>query len=105
MGNLCMCLKSLSFISCSRLRQLSGIEALTAVEQLEVKTCGLTSLQPVGQLVGGLTKFSVVWCDQVQEENLELPHVQPTAHVRITFSNVNEVVLAGGVRRRVGAEI
>jgi hypothetical protein len=34
----------------------------------------------------------------VEEEVLELPHVQPTAYVDVSHSNVKEVVLAGGVR-------
>ena len=33
----------------------------------------------------------------MQDEVIELPHVQPTAEVPIARSNVKEVVLAGGV--------
>ena len=87
---------------CRQLRQLSGIEGLTALQQLEIYSCGVTSLQPVGQLVGGLEKLHVSYCCSVIEEVLQLPHVQPTADVRIVCSNVKEVVLAGGVRGRVG---
>jgi hypothetical protein len=39
-----------------------------------------------------------MWCNGVQEEVLELPHVQATAVVILNYSNVREVVLAGGVR-------
>ena len=104
-GNLCTCLQRLCLQSCGQLRQLSGIEGLTALQRLWVYACRVTSLQPVGQLMGGLTQFSVHNCGMVQEEVLELPHIQSAANVIINFSNVKEVVLAGGVRRRVDTEI
>jgi hypothetical protein len=50
-----------------------------------------------------LQKLVVKECSAVQEEVLELPHVKPTADVVVESSNVKEVVLAGGVRRDVGA--
>ena len=99
-GNLCTCVHRLTLESCQQLRQLSGIEGLTALQQLKVIDCGVTSLRPVGQQVGGLNFLKVRYCDSVQEELLELPHIQPTAEVRIEGSTVKEVVLAGGVRRR-----
>ena len=99
-GNMCTSLHSLTLERCSRLRQLSGIERLTALQQLEIKSCGVTSLQPVG-LVGGLRKLHVKSCSSVQEKVLELPHVQPSVHVRVDQSNVEEVVLAGGIRMKV----
>ena len=99
-GKLCTSLHSLSLECCSELRQLSGIEGLTALQQLSVYMCGVTSLEPVAQLVGGLKELMVHYCRKVQEEVLELPNLQPTADVRIGGSNVKEVVLAGGVRRR-----
>ena len=102
-GNLGSCLRSLRLESCRQLRQLSGMEALTALQQLEIYECEMTSLQPIGQLLGGLRKLCVSRCSMVQEEVLELRYIQPTADVRIVFSNVREVVLAGGVRMRVGA--
>ena len=89
---------------CGQLKQLSGIEGLTALQQLVIYGCGLTSLQPVGQLVGGLKGLDVSKCRSVQVEVLELPHVQPTANVRIEYTTVREVVLAGGVRRKVHLE-
>ena len=98
-GNLCMCLKSLNLRSCGQLRQLCGIEGFSALEQLEIEGRGLTSLQPIGQLVGGLRMLYVRFCHSVQEEVLELPHIQPTANVEIEYSNVKEVVLAGVIRR------
>ena len=78
------------------LEQLSGIESLTTLQQLVVCDCWVTSLQPIGQLVGGLKKLYVRGCPSVQEVVLELPHVQPTSAVIIEYSNVKEVVLAGG---------
>ena len=95
-------LTSLTLKAAPQLVSLAGIEGLTALQQLKFYECGLTSLQPVGQLVGGLRKLDVTYCHSVQEEVLELPHVQPTADVRIVSSTVKEVVLARGVRRRVG---
>jgi hypothetical protein len=44
----------------------------------------------------------VCCCNDVQEEILELPYVQPTAYVHVRYTAVKEVVLAGGVRRAVG---
>ena len=99
-GKLCTSLHSLKLESCRQLRHLSGIEGLIALQQLMVSMCGVTSLQPVGRLVGGLKKLEVCSCVKVQERVLELPNVQPTADVRIFGSNVKEVVLAGGVTRR-----
>jgi hypothetical protein len=46
-----------------------------------------------------LRKLKVSRCNRVEEEVLELPHVQPVADVDVTYSNVKEVMLAGGVRR------
>ena len=100
-GNLCTCLHSLSLHSCGQLRQLSGIEGLTALQKLVISACEVTSLQPVGQLLQGLARMYVLQCGMVQEEVLELPHMQPTADVCIELSNVREVVLAGGDRKRV----
>ena len=100
-GNLCTCLHSLRLQSCGELRQLSGIEGLTALQELVIWSCGITSLQPVGQLRQGLACLYVLHCGMVHDEVLELPHVQPTADVYIARSNVREVVLGGGVRKRV----
>ena len=103
-GNLCTCLQTLRLGPCGQLRQLTGIEGLTGLQRLDMYACGVTSLQLVGQLVGGLRELLVVGCSMVQEKVLELPHVKPTAQVCIDSSNVKEVVLAGGVRKWVGAE-
>jgi hypothetical protein len=94
-------LQSLTLFNCSCLTQLAGVEHLSALKSLSVECCGVTSLQPLSQLGEGLQKLSVVGCKRVQEEILELPHVQPTADVVVSYSNVQEVVLAGGVRRAV----
>ena len=59
-GNLYTCLQQLSLESCGQLRELYGIEGLTSLQQLEITSCGVTSLQPVGQLVGGLKMFACV---------------------------------------------
>jgi hypothetical protein len=96
-----MSLQSLSLTYCSSLTQLSGVEHLPALKSLRVVGCGVTSLQPLSLLGEGLQKLEVFDCRSVQEEVLELPHVQPTAGVRVSNSRVKEVVLAGGVRRAV----
>jgi Leucine-rich repeat (LRR) protein len=96
-------LQSLSLVHCSSLNQLSGVEHLSALKSLKVESCGVTSLQPLSQLGKELQKLSVVGCNRVQEEILELPHVQPTVDVVVRHSNVQEVVLAGGVRRAVAS--
>jgi Leucine-rich repeat (LRR) protein len=101
-GMNCMSLQSLCFRQCSSLVQLSGVEHLSALKSLELMQCGVNSLQPLSQLGTGLQKLRVLWCSRVQEEVLEMPHVQPTANLVVMFSNVREVVLAGGVRRAVG---
>jgi hypothetical protein len=70
---------------------------------LELTICDeVTSLEPLSQLGEGLQELKVYGCRRVQEEVLELPHVQPTAVVDVEESNVREVVLAGGLRRAVG---
>jgi Leucine-rich repeat (LRR) protein len=92
-------LQSLWLQDCSYLIDLFGVELLSALETLVVEDCGVTSLQPLSQLGEGLQKLRVYRCTQVQEEVLELPHVQPTADVDVRDGNVREVVLAGGVRR------
>jgi hypothetical protein len=94
-----MSLQSLSLFNCSSLMDLSGVEHLSTLNSLEVEMCGVTSLQPLSQLGTGLRTLKVIACKSVQEEVLELPHVQPRADVTVHDSNVKEVVLAGGVRR------
>jgi hypothetical protein len=97
-------LRTFLVIRCSSLTQLSGVEHLPALIHLVVEDCGcVTSLQPLSQLGEGLQELVVKECSAVQEEVLELPHVKPTADVVVESSNVKEVVLAGGVRRDVGA--
>ena len=98
-GTLSMCLQWLNLSSCGLLCQLSGIEKLHALLMLEVSHCGVTSLQPLAGLPEGLEKLYVEDCPFVEEKVLELPHVQPTADVRvISCSSVQEVVLAGGIK-------
>jgi Leucine-rich repeat (LRR) protein len=93
-----MQLQYMSLHNCSLLRHLAGLEHLSALKSLVVEHCGVTSLQPLSQLGEGLQQLSVVGCREVQEEVLELPHVQPNIDVVVTGSNVREVVLAEGVR-------
>ena len=100
-GNLCTSLHTLTLQGCLLLRELSGIEGLTALQYLEIKMSRVTSLQPIGQLVGGLEQLHLWYCDKVEQEVLELPHIQPTAVISIIGSTIKEVLLAGGVRRRV----
>jgi hypothetical protein len=97
-----MSLQSLRMYGCKSLTHLSGVEHLSALKSLEVSFSHVTSLQPLSLLGEGLQKLTVSYCAYVQEELLELPHVQPTADVDIVYSNVREVVLAGGFRRAVG---
>ena len=100
-GTLSTCgLQSLTSNSCESLCQLSGIEKLHALQVLEVRKCGVTSLRPLAGLGEGLEKLCVEDCSRVEEKVLELPHVQRTADVCIMNSNVQEVVLAGGIIRR-----
>jgi Leucine-rich repeat (LRR) protein len=93
-----MSLQSVSLRYCNYLTHLSGAQHFSALKSLEVLHCGLTSLQPLSQLWEGLERLRVSGCHSVQEEVLELPHVQPSADVVAANSNVREVVLAGGVR-------
>ena len=95
------CLQELLLSSCEHLSDLSGVEKLSALQQLTVLSCGVTSLQPVAELDSGLKTLKVLSCGGVQEGVLKLPYVLPTADVDIMDSNVQEVVLAGGVRREV----
>jgi hypothetical protein len=92
-------LRSLGLEGCSSPTHLSGVEHLSALKNLCVAECGVTSLQPLSQLRGGLQKLEVFGCECVREEVLELPNVQPTADVLLTGNTVREVVLAGGVRK------
>jgi hypothetical protein len=97
-----MPLQSLSLTGCDALTQLSGMEHLSALTRLDVMMCmNVDSLQPLSELGAGLQELMVFKCGRVQEEVLELPHVQPTADVVVDGSNVKEVVLAGGLRRAV----
>ena len=98
-GGLSTSLQSLRLSLCESFRQLSVLEKLSSLQELYVSSCGVTSLQPLAELTGGLAKVYVGGCNCVKEEILELPHIQPTADVKINYSNVKEVVLAGGVRR------
>jgi Leucine-rich repeat (LRR) protein len=91
-------LQSLSLLSCGSLLHLSGIGHLSDLKRLTIDYCGMTSLQPLSQLGEGLQQLVVWQCNRVQEEILELPHVQPAASVFVRHSNVKEVVVAGGVR-------
>jgi hypothetical protein len=96
-------LKGLGLCRCSSLTSLSGIEHFKGLTSLGVGDCGVTSLQPLSQIGEKMERLSVQRCYSVQEEVLELPHVQPSAFVGVYVSNVREVVLAGGVRRAVGS--
>ena len=102
-GNLCTSLHSLTLESCGQLKQLSGIEGLTALQHLTIRGAGVTSLQPVGQLVGGLRKLDVSDCNMVQEEVVELPHIQFPVDI-CKVRKVKELVLAGGLRLNVECE-
>ena len=95
-------LKSLKLEFCDSLRQLSGFEKLSALHELVIDKCGVTSLQPLAELRGAKVKLSIEKCHKVKEEVLELPHIQATADVKMWWvGKLKEVVLAGGVRRFV----
>jgi Leucine-rich repeat (LRR) protein len=90
-------LLSLRLDYCGTLFRLSGVEHLSALKSLEVVQCRYVgSLQPLSQLGKGLQLLAILGCNGVQEEVLELPHVQPTAEVHVLCAPVREVVLAGG---------
>ena len=101
-------LQSLSFYDCGGLdfydygglSSLQGVEKLTVLEALILSDCTTRmSLKPLSSLASGLTKLHIVGCSGVVEEFLELPHIQPTADVKVADSVVREMVLAGGVWR------
>jgi Leucine-rich repeat (LRR) protein len=94
-----MSLQSLSLTACRSLTQLSGLEHLSAMKSLDLMQCGVTSLQPLSRLGERLQKLCVYGCETVREEVLELPHVQPTVDVKVGYSRVKEVVLAGKVAK------
>jgi hypothetical protein len=94
-----MSMESLGLECCSSLRNLFGVEHISALKSLVVAYCGVTSLQELSQLGEGLRQLWIKGCWRVQKKVLELPHVQPTADVVVVGSSVNEVVLAGGLRR------
>ena len=89
----------LQYLEVCRLLSLRGIEHLSALQELYVAECGLSSLQPLGLLTAGVKKLHVHSCRNVEEEVLELPHIQPSANVDVQYSNVKELVLAGGFKR------
>jgi hypothetical protein len=110
---LCCCITSLEDLSgmsvqfltlrhCKSLTHLSRIEQLKALKRLTVSWCGVTSLQPLSHLGAGIESLHINGCRKVQEVVLELPHVQPSAHVWVLDCSVREVVLAGGEKRAVG---
>ena len=86
---------------CQELRHLSGMGELRALQRLQISSCGLTSLQPLTLLPVGFGKLSVRDCPEVVEVVLQLPQIQRTADVVVLYSNVKEVVLAGGVQKTV----
>ena len=96
------CLGRLRLEGCWALSSLVGLEKLSGLQELSVRSCGVTSLQPVAELrAEGLTMLSVTHCRHVKEEVPELPHIQPTADVEVYGSVVGKVVLAGGVSKAV----
>jgi Leucine-rich repeat (LRR) protein len=95
-------LRSLHLENCPSLIQLSGLEHFSTLEYLEMMIChGVTSFQPLSQLGEGLKTLSVFACVGMQEKVLELPHVSLSADLDFNICKINEVVLAGGVRRAV----
>jgi hypothetical protein len=95
---LVMPLQSLKLSQCSSLTHLSGIEHFSALRCLDLCHCGVTSLLPLSQLGERLQSLEVLGCNAVLEEVLDLPYVKTNA-LRVRWSNVKEVVVAGGVRK------
>jgi hypothetical protein len=100
----CISMHSLRVHNCSSLIQLSGVEHLASLKSFAMRKClSVTSLQPLSWLGQGLQLLTVYGCKGVQDEVLELPHVQARGSVIAVWeSNVKEVVLADGVKRSVG---
>ena len=99
-GSLSTCLQSLQIWVCRELQLMSGVEGLQALQELKIESCGVTSLRALANVTTGLKKLVIDCCRHVQDEVLELPHMQPTSDVKIDeCGNVREVVLAGGIRR------
>jgi Leucine-rich repeat (LRR) protein len=73
---------------CELLTHLSRIEQLKALRRLEVRDCAVTSLQPLSQLRNAIEYLKVSGCYGVEDVVLELPHIQPTAHVSFHASGV-----------------
>jgi hypothetical protein len=94
----CTSMENLSLTRCG-IHSLLSLRGLSSLKRLEMEHCEVTSLQPLSQLGAGLQSLCVSVCRRVQEKVLELPLVLPTAHVDVIYSNVKEVVLAGGMRR------
>jgi Leucine-rich repeat (LRR) protein len=97
-------LKTLRLEGCEGLQSLSGLEQQSMLQKLTVEKCGVTSLQPVSELSAvGMTQLSILFCSQVQEQVLELPHLPPTVQIEFWRCNVQQVVLAGNVKIEVQA--
>ena len=102
-GIACLCplaglksLQSLHVTECKDLKELSGLEGMSMLQHLEVERCGVADLQPLASLGASLTCLVIRDCNDVEDQVVQLPHVQPNADVNIQCSNVREVVLAGG---------
>ena len=68
------CLKSLQLHFCRSLRSLSGIQGLTAIEDIYLNSCGVTSLHALAGLVApGLKEIYITGSSGLEEEHLGLP--------------------------------
>jgi hypothetical protein len=92
-------LESLSLINSRRPANFAAVRHFSNLESLVLDRCGVTTLRSLSQLGEGLQVLRVIDCIYVRDKVLELPHVQPTADVFVYNSNVERVVLFGGVRR------
>ena len=80
-GSISRCLRVLELRACTELRTLVGVQNLNALRELRVSRCWVTSFRPVAELAGGLDALGIWYCHEVRWPVLELPHIQPTAHI------------------------
>ena len=91
------CLQRLWLAGWVCLRSLDGLEKFQALEEFSVEECGVTSLRPLSQVGRCFQILKVCKCRDVVETVLELPLMEPDSAVKVSESNVRELMLAGGV--------
>jgi hypothetical protein len=97
-GTLPGSLRTLTLDCCPSLQGLSGIQELSSLQSLIVIACQkVTSLQPVAEVAGGLTRLSLNYCHHIHDEVLELPNLHPSAKLLIQRCGpiLRQLVVAG----------